>query len=100
MTNYHKLVKERALAHIDALHMLECKGHLGNKWSWWSRAVEATDIHIDTLEEICRELACQFLAFSQRRPSHYPILSAFNDRDDAVSEEDAALERIKRGCEE
>lgn len=70
------------------------------KWGSWLRAIETSHFMSASLaEEICRELACQFLAFSNSRPKHLTILSAFRDREECIAEEDAALLRIKRACE-
>jgi hypothetical protein len=96
VTNYERLLRERVemrasdLMNIDGPH---------KAWLGFSAAVKTPDMSIETLEQMCVELACQMFAFSSRRASHLPILSAFRDRDECEREERAVLARIRMGCE-
>ena len=72
----------------------------GSQWNAWLVMSETQEMSIETLEQLCVELACQIFAFSSRRASHMPILSAFHNRDECEREERAVLARIKDGCEE
>lgn len=70
------------------------------RWGSWLHAIETTSFINESLaEEICRELACQFLAHSKSRPAHLTILSAFADRDECIAEENRVLARIRAACE-
>jgi hypothetical protein len=96
MTAYEKLLRERIEMRVEDLLQLDYEG----VWLDWQGAMKAEGLSIETLEQMCVELACQMFAFSSKRAAHLPLLAAFRDRADCEEAERAVLARIREGCAE